>query len=62
MHDLFNSEIRSLALSLGQQHQREAVELAALASVVCGRLQATENMRGIALGPMVTLQSRMVRS
>lgn len=62
MKDLLNSEIRTLALTVGEGRSTDAIELAALASVVCGHLRYTAQDRGMYIGRMVALQSRMVRS
>lgn len=62
MKDLLNSEIRTLALTVGQGRSTEAIELAALASVVCGHLKVTAHDRGLNIGRMMALQSRLVRS
>ena len=62
MQDLLNSEIRQLALNLGQEHRAEAVELACLGVVVCGHLQQTSDITGMNLGPLITLQSNLIRS
>ncbi|QXV72207.1 hypothetical protein Acf1_000010 [Acidovorax phage ACF1] len=62
MQDLLNSEIRTLALSVGEGRAAEAIELAALASVVCGHLKITARDRGMNLGSLMALQSRLVRS
>ena len=61
MQELLNSEVRQLALNLGQQHRPEVVELACLGIVVCGHLQQTQAVQGMNLGPLVTLQSRLIR-
>lgn len=62
MKDLLNSEIRTLALTLGQERSADAVEIAALASVVCGHLKFTTRTRGMDMSRLMALQSRMVRS